>query len=582
MAFSLDWLPRVLRGAGLKVAEEPGWADRGRGEMGTVLGVMCHHTATRNPQRLNMPPLRMLREGRSDLPGPLAQLGLGLDGTFYVVAAGRANHAGPGEWRGVTGNSRFIGIEGENSGLAEDQPWPEVQMDAYRRGVAAILTRIGATADMCCGHKEYAPGRKPDPLFDMRAFREDVGAIMRGSVPVRPLIAATSASGRPTLRRGSRGPAVTTLQQAVGATPADGIFGPTTEAMLRQFQRSHRLVPDGIAGPATWAVIDQSGPVEGSAPPSPPAPTDGLAPPPPAPSPAALPPVDSPDQPVRMDGIHALTPDGRRFARRHKLGFFQIGSTTVRAFVDANPSAVQGISPAAIRIVSAVTENEGRFEAINSWDSAFLSVGILQWTAGQKSAEGEIAALLARVRDSDPAAFQECYGRFGIGVDITAGRNTGFLTLDGQRLANPAQKNKLRSAEWAYRFWRAAHHPAVRRAQLQLAVDRIASFSDRALHGHRLCDWLSSELGMAMILDQHVNRPGHVPDTLNAALAELLGTGSLARDPSGWSADDEDRLLDRYVDHRANTSMTDQLQRANRLIALAERGSLSTQRGSFA
>lgn len=275
MAYSLIWLPQLLRGAGLKVAEVPGWADRGRGEMGTVLGVMCHHTATRNPHRLNMPTLALLRDGRSDLRGPLAQLGLGLDGTYYVIAAGRANHAGKGEWRGVSGNSRFIGIEAENSGDADDQPWPEIQMDAYRRGVAAILARIGASPDMCCGHKEYAPGRKPDPLFDMKAFRDGVGAIMRGSVPQRPLIAAVSASGRPTLRRGARGEAVILLQQAVGAIPADGMFGPATEARLRRFQRANKLVPDGIAGPATWEVIDGSGPGEAEPQPAPP-PANGL------------------------------------------------------------------------------------------------------------------------------------------------------------------------------------------------------------------------------------------------------------------------------------------------------------------
>ena len=37
MPYSLTWLPDVLRGAGLKVAEVDGWRERGRGEMGRVL-----------------------------------------------------------------------------------------------------------------------------------------------------------------------------------------------------------------------------------------------------------------------------------------------------------------------------------------------------------------------------------------------------------------------------------------------------------------------------------------------------------------------------------------------------------------
>ena len=42
--FALTWLPEVLRGAGLKVAEQPGWTSRGHGEMGRVRGIICHHT----------------------------------------------------------------------------------------------------------------------------------------------------------------------------------------------------------------------------------------------------------------------------------------------------------------------------------------------------------------------------------------------------------------------------------------------------------------------------------------------------------------------------------------------------------
>src|SRR5215831_13811594 len=182
MANSLIWLPDVLKGAGLKVALVDGWQDRGNGDVGRIFGVLCHHTA--GPKNGNMPSLNTLVKGRPDLPGPLAQLGLGRDGTYFVVAAGRCNHAGAGLWKGVTtGNSSFIGIEAENTGNNDDLPWPEVQMDAYRRGVAAILKKIGADASMCAGHKEYAlpKGRKDDPTFDMDAFRAGVAAILGGT-----------------------------------------------------------------------------------------------------------------------------------------------------------------------------------------------------------------------------------------------------------------------------------------------------------------------------------------------------------------------------------------------------------------
>ena len=264
MVFSLTWLPGVLKDAGLKVAEVDGWESRGRGEIGPLVGGICHHTA--GPKAGNMPSLNTLLNGRSDLPGPLSQLGLGRDGTFYVIAAGKCNHAGPGAWKGTTtGNTSFVGIEAENTGGADDA-WPAVQMEAYRRGVAAVLRQIGRPADFCAGHKEYAlpSGRKSDPSFDMDAFRSGVAAILDGASPLPVLIPAVEPSpqpggepGRTTLRRVATGPLVKQLQTKIGIE-ADGFFGPQTEARVRAFQRDHGLVPDGIVGPKTWIVIDQA------------------------------------------------------------------------------------------------------------------------------------------------------------------------------------------------------------------------------------------------------------------------------------------------------------------------------------
>ena len=158
MSYSLTWLPAVLRDAGLKVATVDGWESRGSGDVGQIHGVICHHTA--GPRLGNMPSLRTIVNGRPDLTGPLAQLGLGRDGTFYVIAAGRCNHAGAGTWNGVTGgNTHFIGVEAENTGLSNDFPWPAVQLDAYQRGIAAIFARLSLDASCCAGHREYAQPR---------------------------------------------------------------------------------------------------------------------------------------------------------------------------------------------------------------------------------------------------------------------------------------------------------------------------------------------------------------------------------------------------------------------------------------
>lgn len=248
------WLADVLRAAGLKVAEVEGWKTRGHATMGDVKGAICHHTA--GPRIGNMPSLDTVIRGRTDLKGPLCNLALGRDGTWYVVAAGLAYHAGRGSWQSVTaGNSQMIGIEAENTGLGDD-PWPEVQVEAYARGIAAIFSHIGADAIMCAGHKEYAlpKGRKIDPTFEMGPFRARVAGFMNGAPPRAP-IPAQDAKKRPTLRRGDIGPDVAVMQAAIGVK-ADKVFGPGTESTLRVYQRVHHLTPDGICGPSTWAAID--------------------------------------------------------------------------------------------------------------------------------------------------------------------------------------------------------------------------------------------------------------------------------------------------------------------------------------
>jgi len=264
MNYSLLWLPSVLKAAGLKVALVPGWEQRGLGDAGRVMGVLCHHTA--GSAVGNMPTLNTLVNGRAASPrapalrGPLAHLGLGRDGTFYVVAAGRCFHAGEGQWNGVrSGNTNFIGIEAENTG--ENEPYPAVQMEAYLHGTAAILLHEGLPSICAAGHKEYAPTRKIDPRFDMNEFRLNVHKVMTGVAPPPSMIPTmehangNGASPRPTLLRGATGTLVESIQKRLGIT-VDGQFGPATEAALRAFQREKGLVADGRVGPNTWRALD--------------------------------------------------------------------------------------------------------------------------------------------------------------------------------------------------------------------------------------------------------------------------------------------------------------------------------------
>lgn len=146
----------ALRDHGLTLGFCPGWETRGSAVFWPQ-GHVCHHDAIAS--RWSTPP-GLLISGRSDLAGPLCNTALAADGTVWMVAAGRANHAGTGSWRGLVGNSTVWGTEAQNAGTGQE--WPDTQIDAYVRLSAALGEYFGFTSEMVCRHAEWT-SRKIDP-----------------------------------------------------------------------------------------------------------------------------------------------------------------------------------------------------------------------------------------------------------------------------------------------------------------------------------------------------------------------------------------------------------------------------------
>jgi hypothetical protein len=284
----------------------------------------------------------------------------------------------------------------------------------------------------------------------------------------------------------------------------------------------------------------------------------------------------------RFAGRNAIAPDGTVFARRFRRGVFNSGRTSIAGFIEANTEAFPNLPPSLLRVMAAVLANEGRLEAINTWDNAFLTFGIFQWTAGTGGTMGELPGLIDRLKRERPQTFQRHFGDFGLDVAEVCGvLPRGRFALDGTVLRTAVQKARLRTLDWAYRFWLAGHNDVVRRVQIEHAAGRIDDFyrNPRKTIGQRfVADYVTSEYGVALILDQHVNRPGHVPRTLAQA---VRATAPELGPPEAWGTAEEQRLLDRYLDLRHATLMTSSAKRAQETQRVVARGLASDQRGSF-
>jgi LysM repeat protein len=201
--YPLTWMAAAFRKNGLRVKGVKGWKTAGRPYSFAPKGVMFHHTAS-NSRSGAAPALgicvkgRMLPDGRF-LPGPLCNVLIGRDGTVYLLAAGRANHAGyGGPWREIpkdSGNAYTIGVEVENDGTGE--AWSGDLLETCEIVFATLLIGLKHTEAWICGHKEWASARgKIDPGgIDMdgyrRRVRRRIRAVASGSTK-KPLPAEPS------------------------------------------------------------------------------------------------------------------------------------------------------------------------------------------------------------------------------------------------------------------------------------------------------------------------------------------------------------------------------------------------------
>ena len=268
MSIMLTDLADVLRAAGLPVVEVPGWQERGstyRGGQRDVKGIVCHHTATPDRFTGDYPTYAWIRDGGANLPGPVANLGLGRSGVWYIFAAGRANHAGPvhAHLRTTYGNGYSIGIEAENSGVSG--PWPEVQYDSYARGVAALSLHYGVPYE---AHKNVRPG-KVDPSFNWPEFVADVDA--EKAALTKPASRWTTPEGDDPayLSEGHEHPKVAEVQAWVmgkwawarailGPKGIDGKYGKNTRALVATLQErlNSQAAREKWAG---WTPLDVDG-----------------------------------------------------------------------------------------------------------------------------------------------------------------------------------------------------------------------------------------------------------------------------------------------------------------------------------
>jgi peptidoglycan endopeptidase LytF len=230
-----------------------------------------------------------------------------------------------------------------------------------------------------------------------------------------------------------------------------------------------------------------------------------------------------------------------------------------------------GLSLPLARALKVVSENEGNFDAINSYDKAIFSYGFIQFAGG---AGGGLGAMLMIVKSKQPQVFQQMFGQYGIDVQnatprpiITCASPETGRVLSGDEACAYIKTNKQLTTA----FIAAGFHPSVILAQIESATRGYVSpalgmktdltLGGQLYSGVQLATIIRSEAGIATMIDLTVNQwITRTAGFFRQALEQIAAVDGI-RTPQQLAAVDERRVLQTIVAQATDARVRDRTQK---------------------
>jgi hypothetical protein len=235
-------------------------------------------------------------------------------------------------------------------------------------------------------------------------------------------------------------------------------------------------------------------------------------------------------------------------------------------------------------ILIAMSENEGKLDAVQSYDSEIITAGAMQKTINPNG-YGELPIQMWEFKTAYPDKYA-CYVencKWLITEEKTETINAaGTVTNTTYRykasydgLTGAALKTKVREGFESSKFRSKVEckpmEPIInlmkdedyQKKQIEDFIKRMNSAlakSPTRYSSNTISDFIHSNLGKAVVLDHDVNRPGQVRNCFGAALDTFFGTNpTVSKRPSDWGAQfarNETAILEIYGPLRGAGSYT--------------------------
>ena len=162
-----------------------------------------------------------------------------------------------------------------------------------------------------------------------------------------------------------------------------------------------------------------------------------------------------------------------------------------------------GLSPEATQALQFISQHEGGFDAINTWDSARFSWGFIQFAGGRG-----LPPALALLKGESPRLFHTLFAQYGVDVlpDADGKPKCVFVSPKGVLYGKAAEQAYGDNLLVAALFIRAGRVPEVKQREVEAAIRNYAAPALAAVYGNiRVADVLRSPQSLAMLIDRKVH-----------------------------------------------------------------------------
>lgn len=262
-------------------------------------------------------------------------------------------------------------------------------------------------------------------------------------------------------------------------------------------------------------------------------------------------------------------PDGEHVKVRDHVDSY---ATTVAIGVDndgqpksdvAGAIKGSGLSASKQKILSAISNFEGKFDTINTYDRATLTWGFVQWAGGSES---DLTKALAIIKKNYPDGFARAFQQYGIDVrnDNVVVTMPDGTTVAGDEAAQAVMKNPKLAAAMVH----AGRDPDVQKGEIRAAdhleIDvALAKQFKIGKHSVAASTLLTSEYGVGLLANTYVHSgPQTAEDAIKRALSSI--EEPYVPDDEKWGAKAEDAIRSALAatDGERAASLSQQLNHA--------------------